>query len=438
MSDTSNSSEREVLQVREYQQISVSADRLLSNGQLRLYPEVAEKDFIRARFSGQELKIQPGPYVGLIPLNDDISLEIQPRVPISNLSRLFRVTEREPVELENFLREYEEQTGSMSSYIDFMAESLLRSIRRLNVEGKHQNYQREVKRGSFPKGNIHFGRTVKELKSKGIDHELIYSNFVRSKDNNLNRCVKYTIHYLLMRYRSMEEGRKNKIKYISQLNKRFRDFRGVKLDHSESFLRDEKVSDTNLIGKKYSAYKRIIPICKAIIKDKGIKLESFRGDIKASSILVKVDLVFEDYNRNMLKKELGKNSKIRVLDGNKDGKNGAKKPLFDNKNEPEATPDIVIEKESSGEYEIVIEVKYKPVPKNRYPKRSDMNQLIAYSSSYKSKKAVLLHLSKEKEYWQKIGNIGSTDFYKYGFCIGADDIEDQDTKLADFIRSLIE
>lgn len=74
------------LAVVEHQTISCPADLIKSDGSLDVYRDV--RKLFEATFQGDQPAIRVRGWVGYIPLNDNVALEVNTRVPIGNLERM--------------------------------------------------------------------------------------------------------------------------------------------------------------------------------------------------------------------------------------------------------------------------------------------------------------------------------------------------------------
>lgn len=141
----------------------------------------------------------------------------------------------------------------------------------------------------------------------------------------------------------------------------------------------------------------------AIALNKGIELPVGGTDIFLPSFLVDMETLFETYMRRTLSMRL---KGFVVLNGNEFGG----KPLFDNRKEPPANPDIIVRK--IGEPVMIGEVKYKP----RWT-REDINQVFAYAVSYGVSNVLLLMPSEGSSETGliMIGRLKGIKIYEYGF-----------------------
>jgi len=421
--------------VAEYDQVPVSFDDLFVNGQLDLYPEVVGKKYFSFYLKRDSLIFQAGGYVGLIPINDRVILDVRPRVPVRNLERLLQVTNETPVTL-NYLREYPTLTTPAPSLLDILARELLAGISHIEATGLHKEYLRQTQDTSFPRGRILMGPTMRHH-ALGQQHRVTSSWFEHSADTALNRCLKYAVWLLAQRYRALTL-RKGQRQIIAALNNAWNLFARVSLDHSRAFMQDVAVLDQSRIPALRDYYGPILRLAVSIIENRGISFEKRGSGVMLPSMIFDFDIVFENYIRLILEDRLEKQlPDYKVLDGNKGAPHGAQKPLFDTsvRKEP-AKPDVAVKEINTGAYELVMDAKYKPV---KYPDRADIEQVIGYAFSYRAQKAVIVHPKKEgvDPGLFSIGTMQGYEFYNYIFDLAADEPEEEEERFAITMQDLI-
>lgn len=421
--------------VAEYEQVPVSFDDLFVSGELDLYPEVVGKKYFSFYLKRDSLIFQAGGYVGLIPINDRVILDVRPRVPVRNLERLLQITNEVPVTLD-YLREYPTLAAPAPSLLDILARELLAGLSQIEANGLHKEYLRRVDHTSFPRGRILMGPTMRHH-ALGQHHVVTSSWFEHSADTALNRCLKYAIWLLAQRYRALTL-RKGQRRIVASLNNRWNLFDRVSLDHSRSFMQDPAVIDPNRIPALRLYYAPLIRLAVSIIENRGISFEKRGSGLMLPSMIFDFDVVFETYVRLILKDRLEKLlPDLRVLDGNKGAPVGGQKPLFDASPRNElAKPDIVVKEITSRDCAIVLDAKYKPV---NYPDRADIEQAIGYAFSYRCRKSVIVHPKKEEgtSGLHHLGTMQGYQFYHYVIDLAADDPDAEEGRFADAMRALV-
>jgi 5-methylcytosine-specific restriction enzyme subunit McrC len=190
---------------------------------------------------------------------------------------------------------------------------------------------------------------------------------------------------------------------------------------------------------QHEAYVDALMLAHLIVYDLGLSIRQTGGAAILPSILIDMAVVFEEYVRRVLAEGLSIDPTILVKDGNKAGEGGAKLSLYDplkiGKNNPDATPDIVVEK--NGVPVLVIDAKYKPAPK--MPDRSDVNQVVVYGARYAASNIMVLHAGRtpNRPPAELCGAIGGFQVFNGMIDLGAVPIEDEERSFVAAVRALL-
>ena len=379
---------------------------LSDNGSPNIFPEVMSKGYFDIDFRRDELVLVAGKYIGLIPINDKVAINVQPKVGITSLVNIISKSREYIDSLHFFERYYQETSASSPTIFEFFANCLNIELRKLEREGVYKQYLSREENFSSPKGRIDIGKTITRNWSKGLFNKAhcIYHEF--TSDNHFNRMIKYTIWYCLNHLSRI--GSVN-IHLIKDLSYYYNYFDSIPIDKNRSFL-PAVISDIHLnklpVLRFY--YENICKICRCIIEDIGIMLKSTGEDIKMLSFIVNMENIFEKYLLNLLRDsvtELGPNT--YVLDGNKEGKSY----LFNDSKKYEAKPDILLKREH--DIKLIVDAKYKVKSSE-----ADRYQVISHALSFGAPIAVLIMplSNKSTPGLSKIGTIGksySIELYEY-------------------------
>ena len=175
----------------------MSYDDLFVDGHLDLDPTVIGKKYFSFYLQRDNLIFQAGGYIGLIPINDRVILDVRPRVPVRNLDRLIQVTNEGASTLPH-LREYPTLGTPTPSLMDVFTRQLLAGLEAVEAEGLHKEYQLTTADTSFPKGRLMMAPTMQRHLSRDRRHIVTASWFEHSSNTPPNRCLKYAI-WLLQR-----------------------------------------------------------------------------------------------------------------------------------------------------------------------------------------------------------------------------------------------
>ena len=379
----------------EFETRSIPADLLVRDGVLDVYPGVVKQDLFAIRYSEKGLQLQARGFVGVIPVNDRLTMEVRPRFPVANLNRLVEVSGVPPKLLRDAIRTYGTTGAIYPSLITLYATALERAVTEIRSNGLLREYVWREEVSGSPRGRVLLGRTVAVATARGVPNRAAFGWHERTIDVAANRALLYAVHRLALHNRRAGiEGRAHDYRRVArQLNRCQQQLAGVTLDGSGAFLRDATVADRAPFPPVRAYYRPAVDLALAIVESRAVDIEDQDGKLRLPSLLLDMGTIFEAYLRNVLAEaSVVDGWQARVLDGNHGGERGARKAnLLDNGPVNfEATPDIVIADGPlhNRTHRCVIEVKYKPSKDGR-PERDDLNQDLAYGVSYGAASVVI-------------------------------------------------
>lgn len=438
---------RKVYPAKEHGSVNVPLEDLLIDGALDLYPEVTGKNLFDVDLRKDSLVFRAGRYIGQIPVNDRVMIDVSPRVPFANLERVLGVAGKAPLSLAPHTRPYAEHAISTPSLLQSLAESLVDALAAVEAEGLHRQYLRRIADTSFPRGRILVSETVRRHHARGMHHRAAVSWFEPSVDTPPNRCVKHALWYLARRFQGARRSPENR-RLLADLNRLYLMFGGVSPDPALGFLSDPLVEDPRGLPSNRAYYERALRLAAMIARGSGVAFGRRGGEVELASLAVNLEDAFEEYLRLTLASGFRDSLPgVRVLDGNRTGQDGGGKNLYDTDGpddlgtESPATPDIVLRRskggDSEGECPAVFDVKYK-IYKPRAD-RDDVNQTVTYAASYGAPVAVIAHPHQEKAERGlcKVGRVGNITLYQYGFDLSADRLDDEEATFVSSVRNLV-
>jgi 5-methylcytosine-specific restriction enzyme subunit McrC len=409
------------------------ADLVDAHGRLEVYPAVESKDYFTIALSRGRLRLRARGYVGLIPLNDRVVIDVRPRVRIENFTRVLRVARYAPIALEHAPRNYALEQEWDESLLDVYSEALIDRVEAVRLRGLLREYQRHEEVSSYPKGRILVRETATRLAPRGLSHVAASTWHHRSADNAPNRCLKYALWFLAQRYTRLERTTDSR-RILRRINRLYRLFDGVQLEHRRSFLRDALVVGRHRLPSLRAYYRPALDIALAIIREHAVSFEREGTALELRSLILNMHQIFEDYVRNVLAREANDNGwALRVLDGNE---RPGKKLVFDQRPSEWATPDVVIQEEGAVLLTpALLEVKYKP---GSGADRSDLNQAITYAASYRSPNVVLVQPRGDSgpSGLRRLGTLGDISVYHYILDLGADDLAEKEVQFGQAVHQL--
>lgn len=417
-----------IKQGEEWQEINLPITELIQDeGQLDIWPTVKNYFKVEYKSKNDRLTLIAGQFIGLIPINERIAVEIKPKFSIANLTRLVTIAEDRFNTLSFFSRRYRESGERGTTVFEFIVECLANELQALHDEGILKTYQLTSVQAGQIKGKIRIGESINQLWAKGHFHRASIDYHTFTSDNPFNRLIKYTLYFSineLARIQSKQgDLRERLIAFYEMMT-------AVPLDHSLGYidyiheaLRQDKIATL----RRY--YVDICEICRLIVAQRGVNFERFGDDITLNSFTINLATTFEAYIRNVLRNNrhhLPKN--CIILDGNKEGK----KRFYNQPTGGFAKPDIVLKRD--GTYQMVIDVKYK-----RKVTEQDRYQIISHALCYGAKIGVLI-LPSDRSELVRLGSVG-TDYevtlYLYYIDLENCDLIGEERKFVDEIGTLL-
>lgn len=437
-----------VISCREYGPVPVDlGDVLGPDGRLRLAPGVLDH-YVSADFQDGRVRLLAKGVSGLVPLTDGIAIQVRPRFPLSNLTRMVTACGYTPVAI-SALREYQATEDQADWLLDVLTESLLAGMRSVVAGGLLRTYVRRTEASSFPHGRIDTSATMR-LAARGLTHRVQYSWFERTVDNPPNRCLKSAVavlHARLLRA-PHRRGVRDKVERLAGLMHLLSE---VTLEPRPTSLEDPEVRGLRPLPEPRSYYRPVLDLAVAVLNRTGISLDRSEGTVSLPSLLVKTEDLFEDFVRLSLQSEFAGDADIRVLDGNLAGQ--GRLPLYRRAvvgSGPDAVPGApvtgdpstaepdVVFRRSDGTYPLVADVKYHQV--RRDAERADVEQVGLYGVRYRSPVVMTVHPAHQASAkgLHVSGWIGPMLVANYRVDLGAEDLEAEMAEMAQRVSELLE
>jgi 5-methylcytosine-specific restriction enzyme subunit McrC len=426
------------VRVPEFGTVEVPVEAIVPQGRLAIYPSLEGRGYLSVSVGRHATTIQAKGHIGIIPVNDALTLEITPRVPLANLARLLERSGRAPQALAHAFRLYETEGVLYPSLAGVYAEALYQQVQSITERGLLKEYERVEATTSFPHGRLEVGKTMQRHHSRGVLHRAEVAWFHRSADNPANRCLRYAVWRLAAYAHEVRESltAKQRHQIDFHLNLTDRRLQGVALDLREEFLGDPIVSGRAPLPALRGYYRPALDIALTVCGRQAVVLERHGSRIRLPSLLVNMSDVFEAYVRAVLRTAEGRGSALRVLDGNLKPPAGAASELFADGTHVLATPDIVYAR--GDKTVLVLDVKYKPA--ERLPSRDDLNQVITYGLAYGVQRVGLVEPQSERRQvpagLHRLGSISGLEVHRYITDLAAPDLREQERLMTTALRDL--
>jgi len=394
--------------------IELPLSAVLNNGSIDVYPQVESKRLLYLQFQGGRVSITAGKYIGLIPLTPTVSVEVTPKLPVSNLAHILDYA-RASLGSVALDRLYELTDDQGATILEFLLSNLLNALREVRAHGYLKRYLRRSETG-LPRGRILVGQTIKSLWSRGEKHRVTTEAFEQTVDVPPNRLIKQALESAMA---TLRRARPNS-QVLKRANAEYMEFpRAVSAFRSSDFTASREALRSRSLPQTRSYYYRPLEIATLILSRVAVTLERSGSEVQLETFILDFEDVFERYLRRAL--ELNAPAAFTIKDGNEDGA----RPLYDDRTDPPAHPDIVVE--GPGDLPLIVDVKYKDKPD-----RADVNQVVTYAACYRSRSVVLVHQAKTAaQTGLKLrGTINGVRVYGYGFDLAAQDLLAEEVKLA--------
>ena len=414
-------------QAEERQEIDIPISEIVhEGGKLNILPSVKNYFSIDYKPKNDKLSLVAGGFIGLIPINNELAIQIKPKFSISNLTRIVAIAEDNFNTLSFFSKMYRENEDFSPVVFEFMAECLANELQTLEEEGLLKDYILKKEETHKIRGRINVNNSIKSLWSHGHFNKASINYFDFTPDNPFNRLIKFTLKFCIEELNLINSVkhslRESLIEYYSM-------FDAVPLDHSLHCFDDvfnALESDKVTALRKY--YINICEICRLIVNRIGVSFDEDGDDLELNSFTLDMAATFEKYLLNSIRfhREIFPANTI-ILDGNKEGR----KKLY---NQPsigkgDAKPDIILK--IGKNTKIIADAKYKTKSKD-----TDRYQVISHALSYNAKIALLI-LPKDESYKGnsliKLGSVGTEyeiNVYEYYYDLSSYDLMEEEIKLA--------
>ncbi|UWR76649.1 McrC family protein [Phaeobacter inhibens] len=404
--------------------VELDLDLFLQNGEIDVFPHVESRGLLFLNFRKSKVALSGGPYVGLIPLTPNIVVDVRPKLPVSNISRVLDVARASVDHLPGFSRFYLSEASDSSSVYSFLVRNLLSSLEPVFSNGLLKEFNPLIENSSRIRGRIDLRGTMGACWSRGHLDKVQTKRFEQQIDTAVNRVIKSALEFALTRSLSVLV---RESALLTRTCEAFRFFPGAVGRASQRDINSaQRVLDRRLLQPSRSYYYRSIDIALLILSERRVSLDLVGNDIELGTFIVNFEDLFEEYLRFSLfsRAALG----FQVLDGNTEGK----KPLFDNDGAPFAQPDIVLRETETGKT-LIAEVKYK-----EKPNRNDINQAITYAVTYGTDVALLIHQKKTDTPGglNSLGAIGGIKLLTYSYDLSNPDLESEEIAFSEQLFNL--
>ena len=363
---------RTVFPCKEFEPVEVPLDRLLSAGEVSIYP--AAERYFDLDYRNGGLVVAPKSFVGLIPINDAIAIRVLPRFPIKNLFYLLQRASANLRFIEGFTRTYHLTSGPSDDPIGLLAErfvSLCGRLRRIGLLRRYLQHSQDFNTG----GALDVANTVAMYRSRGVRQRHVWSETKHSSSIPENHLLKGALERIAGFYGS--DGTRDPER-LRQTRELLFLFDQVALPKGFTVQEADTAQMVARLPNSHREYAPLLWLAYLLHARRGVSIET-SGRASFDTFVVNLADVFEDYVRLLVAEHasrfvLGG----RALDGNRH-----QVPLFVQGAPNTVKPDIYLTTQA-GHF-AVLDAKYKPALKS-----SDRYEVLAFCEALQVKKAVIL------------------------------------------------
>jgi len=416
-----------IIEVSERSSISIPLQELLNEGgTLKLAPDLIGKGLVEVKQARNSLRLQVNGVVGRIPLTDQITLDVQPKFPVSNLNRMVYASRSEMLNPFYLDRPYEKIRSR-----DYLPVPLIRTfssvLRELIANGVFREYQREIVSGS-PKPRINFNKTQQRYWSKLNPTMAVMERFNFTQNNLPNQCIKLAATKAL----AISKNSAHLKECVPSFAESLRQLEFVSL-LSPSSISSKLQNLRSKVPSFRNDYARALEQALEILRHIDVSLNRAKNGVSLEAYVLSLDDVFEQYIRGIIAElpSVGF-GRVATVDGNIQRH---QKNLFSDNTRFKIKPDLIV-KDRRGP-RLIGDVKYKIKPKEE-----DRYQIITHSLSYQVDRAFLVYPMLPKQRiagLQRLGYIGkdqAMEVFEYYFDL-SNNLEIEESELRNTVSGLL-
>lgn len=355
-----------VIDCEEFGALQIGVNRLMVDGEIVLDPRIVDRGYLNVSLAKGQVVFRADRYVGLIPVNDHLSIRIRPRALIGNVAQMIVKSGIAPVAIPEFSRGYmpKFETGTESEKIYCIP--LIGGVEKILKIGMMKSYV-QVENPPAWRGRFLVSDTIKRHRSRNVRYKGEFDYKTLAYGGIENVALKHSLK-IVQRW------------LINQNDRRLTDLlvRAAAALNRMAAVPDSKADFPRLvleIGRsagrlpfQYSYYRDPLWTAYLLLQNE-LPDMSADGFVTLDSLVIDMSKVFESYVRTVLAERAAPRG-WRILDGNL-------KPFsfFAGDGTYEVRPDMVVM--ADGRPLALLDAKYKPDAKetDRYEVLSFMDTI---------------------------------------------------------------
>lgn len=355
-----------IIEIREYDSYPLNLSDILHDGEIVIDEETEIRRYLDISIRGRLVQIRSTKFVGLIPLNDRLSVRIVPRANITNLTRIIVKSGNIPSILPNFRRGYRPQFEVTSRPEETYYKSFMNALGKVVQRGLLREYV-SIKNPAAWRGRLMVSKTINKYRARGIRYNAVFDQTTLSPDVSENVILKEGLRRII-RWLERQPRKAQELRAARNLESAFKSI--PEWNGSTEQLVANVAHRVGTIPTYYEYYREALWTAYALLQS-GMPDIGSEGFLSLDSMIVNVSEAFEGYVRELISDGFSSPDTV-VVDGNERPGN-----LFADVNGFPIKPDVVVER--SGVALGVLDAKYKPAPKE-----SDRYEVLSYLDAIKA------------------------------------------------------
>jgi 5-methylcytosine-specific restriction enzyme subunit McrC len=414
----------QTLQAIEYETKLLDSSVIVRDGRVEVYPEAQSAGRVTVRFLKDRLELQAGGVIGVIPLNNDLTLEVSTRVPVARVEEIIRRAGGTKLVPLPYDRGFVPSAQDFIDVDDLIAAQFRVVLGQLPFEGLYKTYVQRTEWGPSPRGRILASPTFIQMRTS-LRPQAAYEYFARTANNPPNQLILAAGNHLAS---LLEKKTSGPSRQAMALRAQLELFDGVNpVEHQA----------VGQLPSNRPVLEQTVELAQLILTRGGVRFYG-GGRVRLPSFLINMETVFEDYARTVLQRS-SQLSAYEVLHGEEKPPKGGAGHVFEIAGalgNTAATPDIVIKRE--GLVRAIVEVKYKPCESK--PLRDNLNQTIVYGVAYNSPIVVLLYpcVGEQQTTVEFLGRVRGISCFKATLQLMNPNLDAEEERLAELLAKLFD
>jgi 5-methylcytosine-specific restriction enzyme subunit McrC len=410
-----------IIECLEFEELQVGVKTLIENGEIKIDPRTSGKGYLAVSLRQGQVVFRADRHVGLIPINDALSVRVRPRATIANLSHMLAKSGVAPVAIPDFSRGYLPRFQVGPAVEKLYYKSLVVGIERVLARGMMKSYVK-VQNPPAWRGRLLASDTIRRHFSRGVHYRHEFEFHSLSVGATENVALKEALQQV-RGWMSKHDRKNPDLRRIDKILSELRDV--PEWAGKKAALVEEIGRRVGLLPAHLNYYRDPLWTTFVLLQSK-LPDVSEDGSVSLDSLIVDISKIFEAFVRRVLVDRAHQKG-WNIRDGNLNPSN-----FFTNVGDYVVKPDIVIAK--GKEPIAVLDAKYKIDPKE-----GDRYELLSFMDALNVKSGGFILPYRPGERSRYLGTTaGGKKMYSLRFDLSVDDLEEEADRLFYNVIELIE